>query len=241
MKGKWWFVVFSQGKLQALKYWLHRATKPSIACLTRQSTGMKNLWRFCAVALKLHFSTKSPQVSHPVIAALMVSSYQYRIKMNKKNVMVVSLITIVIITVTAGYFSKNRYDSLLKSTSEGLVLGKIYGKSISQNNCMMGIRMKYSSCNETACELSANGYIYGCMNAAKKDEFCNGVPGIAETKRTLNWAQKTCSEINAKGSKCIKYIQKFVILCTEQNENRKVSTAEAFKEGLKKGYIENSK
>ena len=62
--------MFKQGKLQTLKYGLRRATKPSIACLTRQSTGIKNLWRFCAVALKLHFSTKSPQVFHPVIAAL---------------------------------------------------------------------------------------------------------------------------------------------------------------------------
>jgi len=61
---------FILGKLGAIKYGLRRATKPNIACLTRQSTGIKNLWRFCAVALRLHFSTKSPQVFHPVIAAL---------------------------------------------------------------------------------------------------------------------------------------------------------------------------
>jgi hypothetical protein len=65
-----WFVLFSQGKLQALTEGLRLATKPNIAYLTRQSTGIKNLWRFCAVALKLHFSTKAPQVFHPVIATL---------------------------------------------------------------------------------------------------------------------------------------------------------------------------
>jgi hypothetical protein len=32
---------------------------------------MVNLWHFCAVTLKLHFSTKSPEVYHHVIAALL--------------------------------------------------------------------------------------------------------------------------------------------------------------------------
>lgn len=139
-----------------------------------------------------------------------------------------------------GYISKQKYDSLLKATSEGLALGKAYGKMISQSNCMFGLKMKYASCDTTECELSANGYIFGCLENAEKDSFCSSIPNINKTDIAINWVSQTCADNNLGNDRCLKYMHKFVSVCTEQNEMRKLSKGELFESGFKKGLKESS-
>ena len=155
--------------------------------------------------------------------------------MSKKRIILLSIIIVILIISGVGYFSKKKYDSLLKSTSEGIALGKVYGQTISQSNCMFGLKMKYSSCSTTECELSANGYISACMENAEIDDFCNNVPSIKNTDKASAWADETCSKNLMDSKKCTKFIHKFVKVCTEQNESRAISKAELFKTGFEKG------
>lgn len=157
--------------------------------------------------------------------------------MNKQKMTVLSILIIISLLATGGYLAKQKYDSLLKATSEGLILGEKYGRMINQGNCMFGLKMKYASCNTTECELSANGYISGCIKAAKKDGFCSAVPNIKDTDGSISWVSKTCTENNLGNEKCLKYMHKFVSACTEQNESRELSKDEIFKSGFKKGLI----
>ena len=48
--------------------------------------------------------------------------------MNKNKLIGISIILLIIILGVVGYVFKNKYDGLIKSTSEGLALGKAYGK-----------------------------------------------------------------------------------------------------------------
>jgi len=113
--------------------------------------------------------------------------------MMKKSVI---LITILALLAAGGYFGKQKYDSILKATSVGLSYGKSFGKMVTQSNCLLGLKAKYYSCSTLECELSATGYIAGCLNTASKDEFCHSVPNIKDTDQALRWVSKTCSEFN---------------------------------------------
>jgi len=68
--------------------------------------------------------------------------------------------------VTAGYFTKSKYDSLHRATAQGLIFGKAFGESVNQSQCTTGLRFQYTSCNDLECELSATGFINGCMKMA---------------------------------------------------------------------------
>lgn len=155
-----------------------------------------------------------------------------------KKIVVISITMFVVALLLAGgiYLGKQKYESMLKATSQGLSLGKAYGKMISQSNCMLGLKMKYSSCGTTECELSANGYIAGCLGAAEKDAFCSTVPNIQDTDKALSWVAKTCFEYRLGAEKCLKYMHTFVNVCTEQVEGRALSNKEIFESGFKKGY-----
>ncbi|MEE2733518.1 MAG: hypothetical protein VYA55_22040 [Pseudomonadota bacterium] len=155
--------------------------------------------------------------------------------MSKKSIVVILSLAVALIVLAFGYLAKQKYDQLLKSTSEGLALGKAHGKMIHQADCLLGLKMKYAKCSTTDCELSANGYIAGCMQAAKKDDFCSSVPNIKDTKKAISWVSSACSDQNPDGDKCLKYMHKFVSVCTEQNESRKISKGELFKAGFDKG------
>lgn len=158
--------------------------------------------------------------------------------MKKKGISISVFMVFLIGLASGGYWYKQQYNKLLESASKGLALGQNYGKMINQSSCMMGIRMKYASCETTECELSANGYITGCMREAKKDQFCVDLPSVNETKKSLAWVKRTCSDNKFGGSKCSKYMHKFVSLCTEQVQNRKRTVMDNFKEGFKKGIEE---
>lgn len=153
----------------------------------------------------------------------------------KKTVVVIIVVALVAVGVFVG---KRKYDSMLAATSEGLIFGKTYGKMISQSNCILGLKIKYASCNTTECELSANGYIAGCMETAEKDDFCTTIPNIQNTDQALSWALKTCSEYGLGTDKCPKYIHKYISLCTAQAEGRTLSKKELFENGFEKGLTQ---
>jgi outer membrane murein-binding lipoprotein Lpp len=151
------------------------------------------------------------------------------------NKIIVFAVLVVVLLLGGAYLGKKKYDSMLAATSQGLSLGKAYGKMITQSNCSVGLQIKYASCGTTECELSANGYIVGCMETAEKDDFCSNVPHIKNTNQTLSWASKTCSEYGLGTDRCLKYIHKYVSMCTEQAEGRTLSTKEVFESGVEKG------
>jgi hypothetical protein len=155
--------------------------------------------------------------------------------MSTKKIRSVALLILIITIAAAAHWYKQQYDILLESTSKGLLLGETFGKTISQSTCMVGLKLKYRSCETTACELSANGYISGCMKNAKRDHFCSEVPSVKEAQKSLNWVSKMCRENKLDGSKCRNYMHKFVSHCTEQTENRKRSNVERFGDSFKRG------
>ncbi len=152
-----------------------------------------------------------------------------------KKVVVVSIVVVVVLLAGGVYLGKRKYDSMLTATSQGLSLGKTYGKMITQSNCTLGLKIKYASCGTTECELSANGYIAGCMETAEKDDFCSNVPHIQSTNQALSWASKTCLEYGLGMGRCLKYIHKYVSVCTAQAEGRTLSNKELFESGFEKG------
>jgi hypothetical protein len=160
--------------------------------------------------------------------------------MNKKKTFILIFLFLAVIGTAGGYWFKQKYDELLAATSKGLALGKAYGKSISQTSCLDGLKFKYSSCSTTECELSATGFITGCMKTAKKDNFCTELPNVKETQRSLSWVEKTCSQSQPGNSKCLKYMHNFIGLCTEQTENRTMTNFEHFQNGFKKGLEKQS-
>ncbi|MDR2690326.1 MAG: hypothetical protein LBB76_11300 [Azoarcus sp.] len=148
---------------------------------------------------------------------------------------VVSIIVVVIILAGGVYFGKIKYDSVLEAATRGLALGKAYGRTVSQSNCILGLKPRYASCSTMECELSANAYIAGCMETATRDDFCNDVPHIQNTDQALDWSSKTCSEYGLGHDRCLKYIHKYVRVCTEQTEKRALSTGDVFTSGFEKG------
>lgn len=151
-----------------------------------------------------------------------------------KKAVVVTIVVVVVLVAVGVFLGKKKYDSMLAVTSQGLSFGKAYGKMAAQSDCILGLKIVHASCSTTECELSANGYIAGCMETAEKDNFCTNVPNIQHTDQALNWASKTCSEYGL-GGKCLKYIHKFINVCTEQAEGRTLSKKELFEKGFEKG------
>lgn len=152
-----------------------------------------------------------------------------------KKAIVVSAVVVVVLLGGGAYFAKDKYDSMLAATSQGLSLGKAYGQLTTQTNCMLGLKMKYAACGTTECELSANGYIAACMETAEKDNFCSSVPRISNTDQAVSWASRTCAENGLGADRCSKYIHKYVAVCTAQAEGRKLSSKEVFENGFQKG------
>lgn len=151
-----------------------------------------------------------------------------------KNKSTIAFVVVALILAGA-YWAKQKYDSALQATSEGLRLGQAYGAMISQSNCTLGLRLKYAECTTTECELSANGYIAGCMEKAERDNFCESVPAAKNTDQALAWASSACATLKLGNDRCPKYMHKFVNVCTEQSQGRPMSTPELMENGFKKG------
>ena len=155
--------------------------------------------------------------------------------MTKKKLIIISITVVLVILAGMALVANQKYNALIKSTSEGLSFGKQYGKMVKQSNCMGGLPMKYASCSSTECELSATGFIVACMEAAEKDSFCSTVPPFNDTDKAMHWVSKGCSSYNLGSGKCLKYMHKFIDICTEQKSGVPISTAERFEGGFKKG------
>lgn len=146
------------------------------------------------------------------------------------------VIVVIIVMITLGKGTKQKYESVHNSTVEGLKLGKTYGQTISQSGCIDGLQFKYATCDSLECILSANGYIKGCMKSAKIDNFCDLVPTIDQTNESIDWVSKECVKNGLDKGKCPKYMRSFISTCTEQKENRKISTGEHFTSGFSNGF-----
>jgi hypothetical protein len=64
----------------------------------------------------------------------------------------ISIAVLVVLLAGSTYFGKQKYDSMLKAASQGLNFGEAYGKMINQSNCMLGLKVKYSSCSTMECD-----------------------------------------------------------------------------------------
>lgn len=146
------------------------------------------------------------------------------------------VIVVIIVMITLGRGMKQKYKSVYNSTAQGLTLGQTYGKAINQSECMTGLKLKYSTCDSLDCEFSANGYIMGCMKTAKKDNFCDTVPNVKDTSESIEWVSQECYKNNLGKGKCLRYMQSFINACTEQKENRIISTSEHFTNGFSNGF-----
>lgn len=160
--------------------------------------------------------------------------------MNKKMVIAAGVLLLLVVAVIGGSFYK-KYSSVLDATSEGLYRGEKFGKVIEQGKCIVGLKLVYPACDTVECELSVNGFIDGCMRTARKDDFCSSVPGITETKKSLEWVADSCQQYDLGEDKCLKYMHRFVSACTEQRENRTISKSEIFEAGFEKAQEQNGK
>ncbi len=73
------------------------------------------------------------------------------------------------------------------------------------------------------------------METAKKDMFCHNVPDMEDTEKAMRWVAKVCSNENLGNDRCLKYMHKFIHICTEQAKRKKLSLSEYFMDGIKKG------
>ncbi len=148
------------------------------------------------------------------------------------------LIALALIAVVGlGYvLFKKKEQELLNATLKGMDLGERYGLLVGQGQCLSGMKMAYAQCNDTACELSAHGFISKCLGTADKDNFCPTVPSPKDSGAALAWAGKTCSELQLSGTKCESYIHKVLSVCYEQNTGRQRTTEELMRDGFNRGY-----
>lgn len=155
--------------------------------------------------------------------------------MSLRSKIVILLALVVAVSLALVYVGNAKYQALLEATTQGLALGKAHGEGIGQSACLRGLRSRYASCDTTECELSANGYIAGCMEKAEPDEFCDAVPNVHDTRQSLSWVGVTCVRAELSLGRCSRYLHKFVAVCTEQVERRKISLSETAEIGFKKG------
>lgn len=155
-------------------------------------------------------------------------------KKNRKN-LVIALVLIGVVGI--GYFLfKKKEQELLNATMKGMDLGARFGQIVPQGQCLSGLKMAYSSCKDTACELSAHGFISKCLETAEKDNFCPSLPSPKDSSAALAWAGKTCSELQRSGTKCGDYIHKVLSVCHEQTTGKKRTTEEMMQDGFNRGY-----
>lgn len=153
----------------------------------------------------------------------------------KKIVIVLVLIGIV----GLGYvLFKKKEQELLNATVKGISLGRSYGGSVKQSECTRGLKLQHAACADTACELSAHGFISECLLTAENDNFCQSVPSIKDPTAARAWADKTCGELQMSNTKCEAYIHKVLSVCHEQNTGKKRGAGELMQDGFNKGYEE---
>ncbi|RDH44767.1 hypothetical protein [Zooshikella ganghwensis] len=138
------------------------------------------------------------------------------------------------------YWYKNEKEKMFKATLEGLRVGKSFGIMVNQSSCLPALKEYYPKCSDLECQLSAVGFISGCMEASTKDSFCENVPLASSTKEALTWTKESCSKYQLGGKLCTRYVNKFISICTEQKTGIKRTKEEIFLDGVKRG-VEESK
>lgn len=160
----------------------------------------------------------------------------------KKKQVVISIVAVALAVIaTVGILMKQQYDGMLAATSMGLHHGESFGKLVPQSQCLDGVRLQFTACRSTLCELQARGFISGCMASAERDEFCSAVPLLGDSGATSAWIAQTCAMSGASAaSRCSKYSRAFITACTEQKTGVPVTSGEtfgaAFEEGFKRGF-----
>jgi hypothetical protein len=134
------------------------------------------------------------------------------------------------------YSYKQKEQALVDATMKGLDLGERYGQLVKQGACLPGLRLQHAQCSDHACELSAHGFISGCMRTAARDQFCLGVPSPKESKAALGWSDATCAQLQMAGTRCENFIHKVLAVCYEQNTGKKRGASELIQDGFNRGY-----
>lgn len=155
-----------------------------------------------------------------------------------KNSRVTWIVALVLVGgIGTGYFLYNKKEqALLAATMQGLDLGERYGQLVKQGACMQGLQLQHAQCADSACELSAHGFISGCLRTAERDNFCPGVPSPKDSKAALGWADQSCGELQMAGTRCDNFIHKVLAVCYQQNTGKKRGASELIQDGFNRGY-----
>jgi hypothetical protein len=156
---------------------------------------------------------------------------------------VIALVALVLTAGAAGgyYLFKKKQQEIYSAALKGLILGQSYGKMVARSDCVPALPMQYSSCRDTVCTVSAHGFIAGCLDAARDDNFCKTVPSMEDTTSSIDWAAKTCGDLKLGDTKCDQYIHKVLLVCYEKNTGKRLDSTDAFKSGFKRGFVEGFK
>ncbi len=157
--------------------------------------------------------------------------------MAKRSRKTIVMISVLIGVIALGYFLyTKKQEELLKATLTGMDLGERYGLIVTQGQCLPGLKMKHGQCDNMACELSAHGFISECLRKAEKDNFCHAVPSPQNTSAALAWADKACSDLQMRETKCESFIHKALSVCEELKTGKERSAGDAFEDGFNRGY-----
>ena len=158
--------------------------------------------------------------------------------MNKKIVIVV-VVALSGAVLFFGYseFQKKK-ERVYQATVTGLRFGKAYGKTSADKDCVNGLKLLYSKCNDIECELSANGFITGCMETSTATDYCDTLPSPDDARLAIEWVNHTCSDLGLQNTVCPKYTHKMVDVCFERRTGKKRGLDEKFKDGFERGLIE---
>lgn len=156
---------------------------------------------------------------------------------NSRKKIVIALVLIGAVGLGYLLFKKKEHE-LFKATTQGMDLGRGYGATVKQRECMSGLKPRHAECTDTACELSAHGFISECLGTAENDNFCQSVPSVKDSAAARAWADKTCGELQMANTKCESYIHKVLSVCYEQNTGKKRGAGELIQDGFNKGYEE---
>jgi hypothetical protein len=154
---------------------------------------------------------------------------------NSRTIIIVGLVLLGAMAL-AYYLFKQKEQEMISATMQGLAAGRSYGNGVAQKECIAGVQMLYTECEDNVCAVAAHGFIAACMEAAKKDDFCLGVPAPGDSKAAIDWAAKTCAAHQIYNAKCEGYLQKVLAVCYEQTTGKKRDTSEIIRDGFNRGY-----
>ncbi len=158
--------------------------------------------------------------------------------MLKVTVIGIAVCSIIIGLGVWGYTAfQHKKNAMYNATLKGLQTGKVYGKHVRDRDCTYALKVQYSQCSDTNCEVGAHGFIAGCMGEAKVTEYCQQAPSPDNTTASLNWVDNECKSLGLENTRCENYMHKALDMCYEHNSGRERDNYQKLKDGFKKGFL----